>query len=831
MVSIHTASVPNTEARPPTILIVEDEAIVALDLQLQLQETGYTVCGIADNGADAISCARQFRPNLILMDIVLKGDMDGVEAARHISRGLNIPVIFLTAYSDVSTVERAAYAAPYGYLTKPFQAQELRASIEVALYKAALERRLRDSEQWFSSTLRCVADGIVATDDQGRVRFMNPSAEALLGWRLNEALGRDVAEIALIEDKQTGAAIESPVKRALRDGKAVGIDFGDLLVSRSGNRFPIDDSAAPIRDEDGNPLGAVMVFRNVQDRLATEEKLRQSEEHFRNVFDFAPVGMALVGLDNRFLQVNSAICGLLHYSETEFLGADQSAFSYPDDLADEHAILGEILTGESLSSQFEKRYRTKDGKVVWTLVSVSLLRQHGEPLCYLWQMHDVTERKDVECRLARLAHFDPLTGLANRAWLSDEIERQIILARRHQRRFAVAFLDLDHFKQINDSLGHEAGDELLKAIAQKLRDSIREVDTVARLGGDEFVMLLPEIRKAEDVLVVTDKLRAECARPFHIAGHEMSVGISLGVSLYPDDAQDSRTLLRFADSALYHAKEEGRNNLQFYRPELMARMQQRMALETGLRFALARREFELHYQPIVSLADGTPLMAEALIRWNHPSHGLLSADRFIPLAEEMGLSIPIGEWVIREACRTAAGWPAGHGAEIAVSINVSPRQFKSDNLLHTIKSALADAGLAALRVCIEITEQVLLDDNEKTQETIAGLKALGVKIAIDDFGVGYSSLSYISRIAPSEIKIDCSLARDIATNRNDAAIVRATIVMAHSLNMHVVTEGVETEAQRSFLQGERCDMAQGYLYARPFPAVDFRDWLNKRAYQ
>ncbi|HEY0843792.1 MAG TPA: EAL domain-containing protein [Noviherbaspirillum sp.] len=810
----------------PSILIVEDEAIVALDLQMRLQDMGYLVCGIADNAADAVSRARQCQPSLILMDIVLKGGSDGVEAAEQIKNHLHIPVIFLTAYSDPSTVERASHAAPYGYLTKPFRLQELRALIEVSLYKAVAEKQLRDSEQWFASTFRSVADAVVVTDEHCGIRLMNPAAEAMLGVRTEEALGRDADDVISIENHVGGVA--SPARRALQEGRAVAIDFGSFLLTRDGGRLPIDDSAAPVRDADGKVLGAVMVFRSVAERLAAEEKLRQSEEHFRSMFDFAPVGMALVSLNNRFLQVNGAICHLLGHTATELVGADQGRFCFADDTAAEVAILHEILEGHSLSSQFEKRYRTADGKIVWTLVSVSLLRQKSEPLCYLWQIHDVTERKNAEARLARLAHYDPLTGLANRAWLSEEIERMISFSRRHQRKFAVVFLDLDHFKQINDSLGHEAGDEMLLAVARRLKASIREVDTAARLGGDEFVILLSEIHGAGDVLTVTDKLRAECVRPIQVAGQEISIGLSLGVSLYPEDAQDSRTLLRYADSALYHAKAEGRNHLQFYRPELTARMQQRMTLEAGLRHALERDEFELCYQPIVSLADGRPVMAEALIRWNHPELGRLTPDSFIPLVDEMGLSSSIGSWVIAEACRTAKAWPPVRdgGDDVVVSINVSPRQFKRNGLTSSVRSALEESGIDPRRVCIEITEQVLLDDNAHTEATLAELKMLGIKIAIDDFGVGYSSLSYVGRIAPSEIKIDCSLVRNIASNHYDAAIVRAIVAMAHSLDMTVVTEGVETPAQQALLRREGCDMGQGWLYSHPRSAPEFREWLD-----
>jgi diguanylate cyclase (GGDEF)-like protein/PAS domain S-box-containing protein len=827
------AACPGAVVRPapPTILVVEDESALALDLELLLNRMNYEVCGVADNGRDAIARAWKQRPNLVLMDTGIKGDIDGMEAVSQISGTLHIPVIFITPGSDDQTVERAAASASYGYLTKPFDARQLHAAIEVALYKAALERQLRESEQWFAATLRCVGDAVVATDVQGSVQFMNPSAEELVGRRLDEVLGHDVSEVLTLLDPHTGFPLESPSRRALAESSVIGIEFGSTLIARGGERVPIDDSAAPIRDQEGKPLGVVIVFRDVRARLAAEDKLKQSEERFRSAFDFAPVGMALISLDNRFLQVNAAIRALLGRSEGELVGADQALFSLGTDLANEGSLLYQLISGQSTSVQFEKRYRNKRGQSIYSLVSVSLLRQKAEPLCYLWQVHDLTERKNAEFRLAHLAHFDPLTGLANRAWLGEEVARQIILARRHQTRFAVVILDLDHFKQVNDSLGHDAGDEMLQLIATKLRGSVRETDSVARLGGDEFVMLLPEIHTADDVLVVTGKVQAECAKPAAISGHEISVGISLGVSLFPDDATDFRTLLRYADSALYQAKADGRDNLQFYRPELTARVEQKMRLGVGLRLAIERHEFTLFYQPIVSLANRMPLAVEALIRWNHPTLGLLSPDTFIPIAEETGLSVPIGEWVIHQACREAATWAGDGQSDLIVATNVSARQFKAGNLVRIVKQALAASGLDPARLCIEITEKLLLEDSEQNLATIAELKALGVHFAIDDFGIGYSSLSYIGRFAPSELKIDTSLVRNVALNQTDAAIVRAAIAMAHSLQMHVVTEGVETQAQEAFLQREHCDMAQGFFYLHPHPAAEFREWLKNSAAQ
>jgi diguanylate cyclase (GGDEF)-like protein/PAS domain S-box-containing protein len=815
---------------PMHILVVEDEAIVTMYLETQLEDMGYRVCATVDNARDAITSVKEHRPDLILMDIVIKGAIDGIEAANIIHRTQPIPIIFLTAYSDEKTVGRAAKTGPYGYLTKPFQSHELRAAIEVARYKAGIERHLRESEQWLASTLLCVGEAVIATDVNDKIRFINPAAESLLGWSQAEALGRDAAQVLRLESPPAAQAAQKAHHPARTEP-----GYNNILLARDNARIPVDDSAAPIRDASGASLGTVRVLRDARERLAALDELKHSEERFRNAFDFAAVGMALVGLDNRFLKVNAAICALLGSSESELIGADQAQFSYQDDKLDEPVLLHDILLGKRSWVQFEKRYRAKSGAAIWALVSVSLVQQsHASPRyppCYLFQIHNVTERKEAEHRLALLAHFDVLTGLANRAFLSEEIERQIVRARRHQDRLAVVFIDLDHFKQINDSLGHAAGDLLLQAMAEKLKAVVRGSDTVARLGGDEFVLLLPEIHDAAEVLVVVDKVRAECATPVRLSGHEISIGLSLGVSLFPDDAQTSSMLLQYADSALYHAKAEGRNNVQFYHPELSIRLEQRMRLGAGLRVAVAQGEFELYYQPIISLLTHRPIAAEALLRWNHPSMGLLMPDTFIPIIEESGLSVSVGEWVITNACHEAVTWVVDeHGADqgadpLVVAVNVSAQQFKAGSLVRIITKALTDSGLPAHRLCVEITEQLLLQDTEENLVTIAQLKALGVKIAIDDFGVGYSSLSAIRRFGPSELKLDCSLVRNVASDPDDAAIARAVIAMAHTLKLNVVAEGVETLAQEAFLDEQGCDMTQGFHYYRPHSAAEFRAWL------
>jgi PAS domain S-box-containing protein len=383
-----------------SILVVEDEAIVALDLKMQLEEMGYDVAGTAESGAQALDLARSRRPTLALMDVMLKGDMDGIEVADIFGRSLEIPVVFLTSFSDAETVRRAARTAPYGYLTKPFQIKELRAAIEVALQKSRMERQLRDSERWFASTLRCVQDGVIVTEPDASVRFLNPAAEDMTGWRLEEAAGRPVSEIV---DFGHGSGDNSAV-RALREGRVIGIEHAKRLQMRDGRELPVDESAAPVQDGDGLRLGAVLVLRDISERLQHEDRLRASEERFRSAFDFAPLGMALVSLDGRFIQANDALCRLLGCESGWLRQRSLSDVSHPDEHEHERRRLHELLVSPLPVTQFEQRYlRCDSDEPVWALVSVSLLREAEEPVCYLYQVHDLSAQKRAAEQLAEMA--------------------------------------------------------------------------------------------------------------------------------------------------------------------------------------------------------------------------------------------------------------------------------------------------------------------------------------------------------------------------------------------------------------------------------------------
>jgi diguanylate cyclase (GGDEF)-like protein/PAS domain S-box-containing protein len=435
---------------------------------------------------------------------------------------------------------------------------------------------------------------------------------------------------------------------------------------------------------------------------------------------------------------------------------------------------------------------------------------------------DVTNQRLAEQQVLRLARYDGLTGLPNRNMFGDELERTLAKARRGSTRFALFFIDLDRFKNINDSLGHGAGDQLLKVMATRLRALLRESDLVARLGGDEFVVLLDGSVEAAALAHVARKALAAIAEPVRIESRSFQVTGSIGISLYPDDGEDAATLLKHADAAMYLAKDQGKNNYQFYTAQLAMHSAQQFALEADLRAAIDRDELQLHYQPKVQVGSGELVGMEALLRWQHPQRGLLAPGEFIALAEDCGLIVPIGRWVLRAACRQVRAWRDAGCAVPRCAVNLSARQLVSETLVDEIAEALAAWRLDADALEVEITESVLMADPERANRTLQGLHALGVHIAIDDFGTGYSSLAYLKRFPAQTVKIDRSFVSGLPDDRDDAAITQAVVAMAHSLALEVVAEGVETDAQLDFLRRLGCDGAQGYLIGRPMPAAQLQ---------
>jgi len=559
------------------------------------------------------------------------------------------------------------------------------------------------------------------------------------------------------------------------------------------------------------------------ERQEAEQALRANEEKFRLIAENVGDLIAMVDTQGRRIY-SSPSYRLMFGDDATTPGADSFAQIHPEDRDEVIRIFREtVATGVGRRAQF--RFRVKDGSLRYIESQGNVIRTpSGETDKVVIVSRDVTERLNTEERLRHLAHHDALTGLPNRTLLLDRINQAIAQAQRLELHVAVLYIDLDNFKEVNDSLGHAAGDQLLREVARRLKGCIRQSDSVARQGGDEFIVLLQNLDRRTDAEPMAKEILNALSHPIEIGSHTHRVTASVGISVYPQDGTNTEALLKNADMAMYHAKGAGKNEYRVFSAEMDAGLRQRLELKKGLELALQRGEFLLYYQPRVDLASGEIGSVEALLRWEHPDLGLMDPLQFIPYAEESGLIIAIGDWILREACRQALAW-LQQGLRLRVAVNVSGRQFRQQSFLRTVAQALRDTGLEAKWLELELTESVLLQEMSLTVEAFDQLREMGVQIAIDDFGTGYSSLSYLKRFGVDRLKIDRSFIKDATRDRNDAAIVRAIIAMAKGLQIQVTAEGVETAEQLAFLQNEGCSEAQGYLFSRPLLARDLEPLL------
>lgn len=562
--------------------------------------------------------------------------------------------------------------------------------------------------------------------------------------------------------------------------------------------------------------------KEIAERKRAEEALRQAAAVFENTTE----GAMITDTKGRIIAVNQAFTEITGYTQIDVEGKTPRLFD-----SDRHDESFYIAVSNSIAEtgrwKGEIWKRRKNGEVfpLWLTIN-TVLNDRGRVTHYVSVFSDITHFKESQKQLEQLAHHDPLTGLPNRLLFHARVEHALERARREGGRVAVLFFDLDHFKNINDSLGHPAGDRLLQAVTERLRDSVREEDTVARLGGDEFTLLLEGLQEPKYAGLVAEKALQVLASPFDLYEHEAYITGSVGISLFPDDGQDVTTLLKNADSALYQAKAQGRNSYHFYTKNLTAAALERLALESSLRRGVARGEFILYYQPQVDLIDGQVIGAEALIRWRHPERGLVFPADFIPLCESTGLIVMLGEWVLRTACAQAKCWQNEGLPPLRMAVNVSSIQITRGQITQTVDRALKETGLEPCFIELEITEGLIMQQTQQTLAILAALKNMGVRLAIDDFGTGYSSLSYLKRLPLHRLKIDKSFVCDIPEDADDVAITRAIISLGDHLHLTVVAEGVETQAQMEFLRSNGCDEAQGYLYGAPLPAAEFADLVR-----
>lgn len=545
-------------------------------------------------------------------------------------------------------------------------------------------------------------------------------------------------------------------------------------------------------------------------------KLREQQNLFEILFHHTNNGVALLNLDGQFLRVNQSLCQLIGYSELDILLFNYYSLIYSSDITHMQMHIQQLLNNQIKSYQSEQQLYRKNREVIWVIATVSVIRDYENKAKYfLVQLQNITLQKKAEERLRHMAFHDPLTGLANRNKLEQFIIQTLAAARRHHQGFALLFLDLDRFKNINDAIGHEAGDVLLQIIGERLHSSIRNTDMVARLGGDEFVLLISDVTKIESVAVIAKKILENVLKVIMIQGQEIYITTSIGISVYPYDGQTMATLMKNADLALYRAKELGRNNYQFYTIEMTSRAQQRMGLQTALGHALVNKEFLLNYQPKMEIKTQHISGIEALLRWKNDEYGMIATDEIISVAEETGLIIPVSDWVLKTACKQLKKWHEMGLTTLTLAVNCSPRQFKQAMFVNNVQDILENENLSPSCLEIEITERVIMDDPENILRLLYALKDMGVQIVIDDFGTGYWSLGNLRRFSVDKIKIDKSFIKQLAIDETSAAIIRAIIAMVNKLGITSIAEGVETREQYEFLAREGCAEIQGYYLTKP----------------
>ena len=660
---------------------------------------------------------------------------------------------------------------------------------------------------------RYANDIILLADEQGNIVEANDRAAAVYGYARKELLGMNARRL---RTEESVASLEDDWRRSASEG---GL-YQTIHRHRDGSSFPVEISGHLVQVKDR--VFHQAVIRDISERRQAEATMRL----YTSVFETTGEAVVITDAAVCILAVNPAFTEITGYSKLEAIGQTPRVLNSGrhDKAFYEHMWASLIETGRWQGEIWNRR---KDGQIYPEWLSLSAVYDAGCRVTnYVAIFSDISERKSAEECISFLAQHDALTGLPNRALMQDRLAQALSAAQRTGDRVALMLIDLDRFKNVNDSLVHPAGDQLLQGVAKRLQDSVRKSDTVARLGGDEFVVILPKIAEAEDAAHVAEQMLPSLAGSFDLCGHDIHITPSIGVCIYPNDGADIDSLIRNADTAMYQAKENGRNGYQFFTQAMNGRVLERLTMETDLRTALARDEFVLHYQPQVDLKSGLVIGVEALVRWNSRKLGMVPPARFIPVAEESGLIIPLGEWILRSACEQRRRWEEQGILHFPVLVNVSSLQFRDRGFDRIVARVLCETGLTPALLDLELTESAVMHHGEETVGMLQRLKTLGVGLSIDDFGTGYSSLAYLKRFPIDRLKIDQSFVRDIMSDANDVAIVKAVIALGHSLGLRVIAEGVETADQFALLKTYDCDECQGYLIGRPAAAGELEAFLR-----
>lgn len=685
------------------------------------------------------------------------------------------------------------------------------------------QRRVEAEHAQLAAAVNASAEAITSTDLDGKFASWNPGTEKLFGYTAKEVIGRIPGW--MISESQREEMLQ--YRQRVLNGETV-TGWQTHRTRKDGARIAVESSYAPIRDAGGRITGVVGVHRDISQMEEMLARLKASEQLFRTALDGVPDIFLIYDPSLRIKFINQRGAEVLDKSYRDIIGKRDEDLMPPDIIRTYLPTL-EQACNSKVTQSVETSFTLHGRPYAIAATYVPMLDDAGEIRQILGILHDFTKRRQTEERLAFLAQYDSLTGLPNRYLLLDRLDAAMQRTKRSNTLLGVLFLDLDRFKEINDTRGHAAGDILLQQVAERLAGTLRASDTIARLGGDEFTILVEGAPTVDEITAVANKVKAAFAKPFDTESGEIFTTTSIGIAVYPTDAQDREALLRNADIAMYHAKQE-RNAWQLYRPDMNVHTATRLNMEAELRRAVERGELELHFQPQVRVDGGGLVGFEALVRWSSAKLGRVTPGDFIPLAEDTGLIVPIGEWILRAACEHCKSWERIGFAPLPISVNISAPQFRRGDLLQLVGNVLAEFDLDPRWLALEITESSIMRHAEHTVKTLAGLRGMGVKLSIDDFGTGYSSLSYLKRFPVDKLKIDQSFVRDITVDANDAAIVSAIIAMSKQLGLKTVAEGVETKAQLDFLARLQCEEFQGHLFSKPVPAAQVPLLLRSHPY-
>jgi diguanylate cyclase (GGDEF)-like protein/PAS domain S-box-containing protein len=820
---------------PTTVLLVEDDPADARLIQDALAGTGNSLFRVewVTRLSDALKRLGSEKFEVILLDLSLP-DSKGLEAFDQVFQAApDSLILVLSGLTDEETARQAMERGAHDYFSKGHvDAHWLPRALRYVMERKTARGALQSSEERFRAMSDASPLGIFVSDAEGSCIYTNAAYHAISGLKLEETLGTNWSMAIHPEDRER---VLAEWRVAARDQAPFQTEFR-FLQKDERIVWTRVNSAAML---DGKKwFGLVQTVEDITERKAAEFTVRVAEENLfmekeRAQVTLNSIGDAVLTTDTlgNVTYLNLVAEAMTGWAHDEALGRPITEVFHIVDgttrLAAANPMLRAIGENMAVGLATNSVLIRRDGSESAIEDSAAPIHNRdGQVTGAVIVFHDVSESRAMALEMAHLAQHDFLTGLPNRLLLTERFSHAIGLAQRHKKQVGLLFLDLDNFKHINDSLGHAVGDLLLQSVANRLVECVRTTDTVCRQGGDEFVILLAEIGQPQDAAHVAETLRAALDMPHLIDGHELHISLSIGISVYPDDGTHVDTLMQNADTAMYHAKASGRNNYQFFRADMNTRAVRRLFVESSLRRALKRGEFLLHYQPKIDLASGAMTGAEALLRWQDPDLGLVMPAQFVPIAEDNGLIVPVGRWVLREACRQIQAWLDAGLPAVPVSVNISAAEFRHEGFLEGVAQILKETGLAPHYLELELTESILMHDVESSASVLEALKAMGVQLAIDDFGTGYSSLSYLKRFPIDTLKIDQSFVRDIATDADDATIVAAVIGMGRNLKQRVIAEGVETQEQLEFLQARHCDEGQGFHFSHPVSAGDFARLLD-----